>query len=279
MLSKLKQLTTHVTQAVKVGVDMVGDKVQEKGEKTKRVVVAGNDGTGKTTLLYMARYGADFNQKLVVPTVGYNMEVFTFGQPPQRMEVLDLGGGRRMGPLFYKHVVDTDALIFLVRVDDPRFASALWELYMLLRVACAHGDPVHVRVLVRGAGTNGHAVTHEQERIMLRLCERDALPPTRATWSDLMELYNFHTLEWDADLQFIESKGRTASHGMPAPLRSTHLEPVTSFHKGSWTVMRLPTVTAVTAMQPFTSVHDSFQQDAGTGAVRGVCSALEKGAR
>lgn len=242
-VNTLKRIGSHLFHAASAGVDvMLQDK--EEGDALT-TVVAGNNRTGKTTLLYTAKFGPAFNRKLVVPTVGYNLEVLDVGNKAE-MAVVDVGGGARMGPFFYKHVADADALVYVVRADDPRFVSAAWELYLLL-----HTNPnLHVTVLL----TSDTSVDAATARLMTRLLHPDALPPTRTNWTRIFELYNVqpHEDKWTADRDWIQHKRRTASHGMPL---AEHLaQDVQLVHKKSWTVTRLPPCTALMqdqALQPF----------------------------
>ena len=81
-VATLKKLGTHLLQAAVAGVDVLREAVAEhtKKEVIYTVVLAGNDNTGKTTLLYHARFGPQFNKKLIVPTVGHNMETLEFSR-------------------------------------------------------------------------------------------------------------------------------------------------------------------------------------------------------
>lgn len=241
----LQRMGTHLLQAAVAGVDVMLENEDES--HTFTTVLAGNNRTGKTTLLYTAKFGCAFNRKLVVPTVGYNFELLDMPDAGE-MAVIDVGGGSRMGPLFYKYVTGADALVYVVRADDPRFVSAAWELYMLLSA----NPEVHVRVLL----TSDTTVQPETARLMTRLLQPDALPPTRSSWDHIFELYNVHPREdkWTSDREWVERKGRTASHGFP--ISQQQQQPVR--HTKTWTVTRVPPCTALLkeqALQPFVDLH------------------------
>jgi hypothetical protein len=247
--TQLKKLGRHLAAAAIASVDVLREAAMDKASKdvVYDVVVAGNDNAGKTSLLYGAKFGPQFNKKLIVPTVGHNLEELEFRQRSGgdiRLQVFDLGGGKRMGPFFYKFMPDADALLFVVRSGDPRFVSAMWELYLLVHHGTSSGARPHVTVVVVGNDAN--------TAMMCRLARRDALPPTREKWGELMSLYDHSFDAWSSDREWTEAMKRTASHGMPIPRAAPDL---VTLHSASWIVVALPEVgTQEAAMQPFTDL-------------------------
>ena len=110
------------------------------GQTEYRVLIAGNDSAGKTTLLYRAKTGELIN---TVATIGFNEESLSplgnEGSP--RIFARDIGGGCRIGSLYLHHVVCCSALVFVIRPTDPRLWSALWELYVIVKHAAQNGNP------------------------------------------------------------------------------------------------------------------------------------------
>jgi hypothetical protein len=256
--AQVKKLGMHLAAAAAAGVDVlretVADRARQQAEYT--VIIAGNDNCGKTSLLYNAKFGPKFNKKLIVPTVGHNLEELEFRRTVEgkntliRLELFDLGGGKRMGPFFYKYMADADALLFVVRSGDPRFVSAMWELYLLVYYASFEGARIHVTVLV--IGDDPHTA------MMCRLARRDALPPTRGKWSELMSLYEYSLDAWSSDRAWTEAHNRTASHGMPLP-RSATPPDLVAMHSGTWTVLAVADVPAQdAALQPFADLVDKL---------------------
>lgn len=249
-VKNLQQIGDLLLNAASIGVDVLTDGIEPDAVTT---VVAGNDNTGKTTLLYTARYGTTFNRKLLVPTVGYNMEVLKLGPGASlhdEMVVVDVGGGSRMGHFFFKHMTDANALLYVVRGSDMRFVSALWELYLLVRL----NPDVHVSVML----CTDTSTDPDTARLMTRLLQPDALPPTRDTWARILDVYDNHNQGnydlWSADREWTERKRRTASHGMVLPATADDALPLLLTHHGSWIVTRSPPAHALLkdqALDPF----------------------------
>ena len=269
--NNLQRIGTHLVEAAAAGVDVVLDQIDEDSiskSKTKTVLIAGNSSTGKTTLLYTAKYGPTFNKKLLVPTVGHNLEIFSINDK-LNIEVIDVGGGKRMGPLFYKHAVNADALFYIVRGDDPHFVSSLWELYLLLYYGCLNGDIKHVEILL----STDTSTKPEVSNLMTRLLQPDALPPTREKWETIFNLYDAvsnidqNTINlWNNDRLWTELKKRTFSHGMPINNIQTPQSPqspqspqtpsnLTSFYRGSWNLTKIPPCNALLQEQAIEPIH------------------------
>ena len=101
------------------------------GANTSRcgVLLAGNDGAGKSRLLQRVKLG---DEAVVVtsPNVGVTRELL---QPLENvgLEVIDASGGCRFGPALREMVHSCTAIVFVVRASDDRVYSAMWELYEL----------------------------------------------------------------------------------------------------------------------------------------------------
>ena len=89
-----------------------------------KVLIAGNDTSGKTTLLYRAKTGELIR---TVATIGYNVETLSpFGEDGPHLTAWDVGGASRMGPLYLHYVCASAALVF-VSSGRARFRSHFWR--------------------------------------------------------------------------------------------------------------------------------------------------------
>lgn len=100
-----------------------------------RVVLAGNDGAGKTWLLTRAKLATTAQATAhrlpggTIATIGVSHEHVRPVAAHPHLEVLDVGGGCRSGLLFVNAATTADGLVFVLRATDARLYSALWELY------------------------------------------------------------------------------------------------------------------------------------------------------
>mmetsp|Transcript_4665 Transcript_4665/g.7005 ORF Transcript_4665/g.7005 Transcript_4665/m.7005 type:complete len:509 (+) Transcript_4665:442-1968(+) len=80
----------------------------------KRILLLGNDGSGRTTALYKLVLG-----ELVqtIPTIGFNVEHVR--SQNKKYTIWDLGGCDKLRPLFKHYFPGTDALIFFIDMGDP----------------------------------------------------------------------------------------------------------------------------------------------------------------
>jgi len=260
----VKTIGRHLANAASAGIDVLSDTATDGSDSPSRtVVIAGNNNSGKTTLLYTAKFGENFNRKLIVPTVGYNGEYIEFPNSERNilsLEVYDLGGGTRMGPMFFKYMEETEAIIYVIRVSDNRLASALWELYILTKRAVNNNPNIPVCVvLIIDDPVSIEAIGNNKYMKIKQLCEREALPPTRSKWEST-DFNKCNDTIWDKDRLWIESNVRTSSHGMRIP---DELPELSTIHKGEWIVMPLiatPELPLSTedALLPFEWVKDRF---------------------
>lgn len=251
-----------------------------------KVLIAGNDTSGKTTLLYRAKTG-----ELVrtMATMGFNVESLSpLGDDGPRVTAWDVGGGSRFGPMYRHYVCDLAGLVFVIRPTDPRMWSALWELYLLVKYAAQNGNPgiaVCVVVPVNECSKEDGSVetwqclqpptVSDAERTVssyaavTRLAERDCLPPggTRR-WSEARrwrvcddgdgaatadEVDGEWLPGWEADRQEVtDISARTASHGMEVLHESSASPPLHTVHQGPWLVLPIDMhARATDAMLPF----------------------------
>ena len=94
-----------------IGLHFTLPRQKSKIKKTKggnRVLFVGEDGTGKTTLMYRLKGGSQ--NSFYVPTIGFNVE--TIGYPNHRYEVWDIGGQKLLRQQWTAYYPRTDVLLF-----------------------------------------------------------------------------------------------------------------------------------------------------------------------
>ena len=85
----------------------------------KRVLLLGNDASGKTTILYRLTLGEVVT---TIPTIGFNVENMT----KRRMDISlwDIGGCDKIRPLWRHYYTGTDMIIYVISADDSERFSA-----------------------------------------------------------------------------------------------------------------------------------------------------------
>ena len=107
------------------------------GPQRKRIVFIGLDNAGKTTTLYKLNLGEVVH---TIPTVGFNVETVVYKNI--EMTCWDIGGQKKIRPLWRYYYENTDAVIYVIDSNDPdRLEEAKEELHSLmdndlLRNAC-----------------------------------------------------------------------------------------------------------------------------------------------
>jgi len=105
-----------------------------------RLMLAGLDGAGKTTVLYRLKNG---HAVTTVPTMGFNVESLEYGK--LRFTIWDLGGQEMIRRAWRHYAMGTEGLVFVVdSCDHARIEDASEELHMLLRA----GELRKAKVLV-----------------------------------------------------------------------------------------------------------------------------------
>lgn len=97
-----------------------------------RVGMLGLDNAGKTTILY--KLTENLNKKLIVPTIGFNVETIRCGR--HLLNIWDVGGGSMKSRALWRHYNehDTKAVIFVIDAADiQRLQQAASNLEWLLR--------------------------------------------------------------------------------------------------------------------------------------------------
>lgn len=261
----VKKISSHLVEAANASVDIIKEKATDILDDDKRfftVILSGNDNCGKTTLMYSAKFGKNFNKKLIVPTVGYNGEYIKIknGESIDTLEIYDLGGGSRMGPLFYKYMGIADGIIYVISESDVRLASSLWELYILLRQLPEESKhiPVCIVILIDKEQTlTDKKNNNERYNKIAALSTRGALPPLKEKW--FSDEYNmFFDKAWESDFKWIDEHKRTSSHGMQLP---TEIKELNDIHTGSWTIMSIKSDKSLTeheALIPFEWIHQDI---------------------
>ena len=107
-----------------------------------RILIAGLDSAGKTTVLLKLKRGEKRAQEHVttIPTMDFNVETWEY--QGRRFSVWDVGGQDSIRPLWRHHLTGTQGLVFVVDANDrERLQKAAQELHKLmldhaLRDAC-----------------------------------------------------------------------------------------------------------------------------------------------
>ena len=95
---------------------------------SKRVLMLGIDGAGKTTILYKLKLG---EVRTTIPTIGFNVESIDYKK--LSLTVWDVGGQDRIRPLWRHYYEGVDAIIFVVDVNDvDRIKEVIQELRLLI---------------------------------------------------------------------------------------------------------------------------------------------------
>lgn len=94
----------------------------------KRIVFVGLDGAGKTTILYKLQLGEVVHS---IPTVGFNVETVSYKNI--EMTCWDIGGQKKIRPLWKYYYDNTDAVVFIIDSNDPdRIEEAKEELHEVM---------------------------------------------------------------------------------------------------------------------------------------------------
>eukprot|EP01098_Paradermamoeba_levis_P006191 TRINITY_DN2574_c0_g1_i1.p1 TRINITY_DN2574_c0_g1~~TRINITY_DN2574_c0_g1_i1.p1 ORF type:complete len:177 (-),score=39.53 TRINITY_DN2574_c0_g1_i1:72-602(-) len=94
----------------------------------RNLVMLGLDAAGKTTILYRLKLGEVSH---TVPTIGFNVEKVHYNN--LEMTVWDVGGQKKLRPLWKHYLQKADALIFVIdSVDKERIGEAKEELQDLI---------------------------------------------------------------------------------------------------------------------------------------------------
>jgi len=98
-----------------------------------RVLIAGLDSAGKTTLLFKLKRGEKRAKEHVttIPTMDFNVETFEY--KGARFSVWDVGGQDAIRPLWRHHLTGTQGLIYVVdSADRERVLKAASELHKIM---------------------------------------------------------------------------------------------------------------------------------------------------
>merc|ERR1719203_1697080 len=83
------------------------------GKKEMRILMAGLDAAGKTTILYKLRLGEVVS---TIPTIGFNVETVQYKNI--NFTVWDVGGQEKIRPLWRYYYSNVDGIIFVVDSND-----------------------------------------------------------------------------------------------------------------------------------------------------------------
>ena len=79
-----------------------------------RALMLGEDGVGKTAILYKAKLGETVT---TIPTIGFNVE--SLKCQSYEITVWDVGGASKIRPLWRHYYQNTSVVIFVVDASDP----------------------------------------------------------------------------------------------------------------------------------------------------------------
>ncbi|OAY39190.1 ADP-ribosylation factor [Manihot esculenta] len=93
-----------------------------------RILMVGLDASGKTTILYKLKLGEMVS---TVPTIGFNVETVDYKNIS--FSVWDVGGQKKIRPLWKHYLKNIEGLIFVVDSNDrDRISEARNELHQIL---------------------------------------------------------------------------------------------------------------------------------------------------
>lgn len=98
------------------------------GLQSKRIILIGLDGAGKTTILYKLNLDQTVH---TIPTVGFNVDRVHYKNV--EFTCWDIGGQKKIRALWYHYFQNTDAIIFVIDSNDrERLSEAREELCAVL---------------------------------------------------------------------------------------------------------------------------------------------------
>ena len=113
------------------------------GNKETRILMVGLDGAGKTTILYLLKFG-----ELVktIPTIGFNVETLVY--KGINFTVWDVGGQDKIRVLWKHYYQNTDGIIYIVDSNGPeRLEDSKEELKKMLAEEELKNCPVLIFVI------------------------------------------------------------------------------------------------------------------------------------
>ena len=104
---------------------------QKPTQRDTKLLLLGLDAAGKTTFLYGIQTGKTVTVATTIPTIGFNVEEFSFGG--NLFVAWDVGGRSRIRALWRHYYKETDGLIFMIDSNDKdRFEQVKDELSRML---------------------------------------------------------------------------------------------------------------------------------------------------
>ena len=99
-----------------------------KQSSNLRILMIGLDSAGKTSTLLSLK---NLEKQQTIPTVGYNVETIIYKNT--KLNIWDIGGQTNIRPLWRRHFLGTQAIIFVIdSADADRFEEAKTILYQSL---------------------------------------------------------------------------------------------------------------------------------------------------
>jgi ADP-ribosylation factor protein 1 len=137
------------------------------GKSDVRVLIAGLDSAGKTTVLQKVKRGEKRLAENIstTPTMHFNVEQWKY--KGRTFSVWDVGGQDAIRPLWRHHLIGTQALVYVVDSNDrERLQKAAEELH---RVMLDHSMRKACLLVYANKCDLPHALTAEQVRDELKL--------------------------------------------------------------------------------------------------------------
>ena len=134
-----------------------------------RVLIAGLDSAGKTTILLKLKRGEKRLKEHVstIPTMDFNVETWEFHG--KRFSVWDVGGQDGIRPLWRHHLTGTQAIIYVVDSNDrERMQKSAQELH---KIMLDHAMRDACLLVYANKADLPHALTVDEVRAELQLDE------------------------------------------------------------------------------------------------------------
>ena len=165
-----------------------------RGREDVRVLIAGLDAAGKTTVPLKLKRGEKHVRDHVstIPTMDFNCETWLYDA--KRFSVWDVGGQDSIRPLWRHHLTGTQALVYVVDSNDrERMRKAAEELH---KIMLEHAMRDACLLVFANKADLPHALTPDEVREMLQLNELNArvchVQPSCATSGEGL----FQGLKW-----------------------------------------------------------------------------------
>ncbi|KAL1495284.1 hypothetical protein AB1Y20_017144 [Prymnesium parvum] len=135
--------------------------------KEMKVLIAGLDAAGKTTVLYKLKKGEKKKHEAIqtIPTLDFNVETCKYKK--HTFSIWDVGGQDSIRPLWRHHFTGTQGLIYVVdSADRQRVRKAAEELH---KIVLDHEMRFAVTLIVANKADLPHALSPDEIKAELKL--------------------------------------------------------------------------------------------------------------